>query len=307
MSKSKIAVRIVLTFISFLLVFAVVQNIMVPKHIKASTLSVEGFEKLKDNSVNALFLGASQMFCTINAEILFEEYGICAYDLGASSQMLPVTKYYLEYALKTQKPDRVFVEMSSVFSDESDITDEMMSWSYAPMKADRLKWESVYELTGQNKAKTLGYCVFPLFVYHSRWNSLGPQDLQYYFSKRDYSGRGFVSLDGVYETSFLYNDKSLDKTKPVPEINVKALKEISELCEKNGISLTLFKSPVPSWTVGNFKSVQAVADKLGIEFLDLNNYLEQIGLDAKTDCANLNHLNINGAVKVTRYFAEEIF
>ncbi len=174
------------------------------------------------------------------------------------------------------------------------------------MRMDNLKWDSVFELTGQDYPKTIGYCIFPLFVYHSRWNSMGPQDLQYYFSKRDYTNRGFVSIDGIQEVSFVYGNFSCNELIAVPKMNIKALQEIVDLCSQHGICLTLFKSPVPSWTVNDSQIVRQLADELGIEFIDLNQYIEQIGIDSNTDYANDSHLNFHGAEKVTRFFAEAI-
>ncbi len=106
----------VLSFaVCFAAIFLLLQPFFVPKFQRDSTSIVNGFYKLEEDSLDVLFLGASQMFCGVNAQKLTEEYGISSYDFGASAQSLNITDYYLREALKTQKPKLVMVEVCAAF------------------------------------------------------------------------------------------------------------------------------------------------------------------------------------------------
>ena len=45
-------------------------------------------------------------------------------------------------------------------------------------------------------------------------------------------------------------------------------------------------------------------DEYGLEYLELNEALEEIGIDPTTDFYNKNHLNTSGAGKTTDYLSE---
>ena len=69
-----------------------------------------------------LFLFSS----VFNTAVLYEEYGIAAFDLGGSIQPFWNTYYYLKEALKTQNPKVVAIEayaatQTDLYSDESRI------------------------------------------------------------------------------------------------------------------------------------------------------------------------------------------
>ena len=58
------------------------------KFINDSTTIIDGFYAEKKNDIDVLIVGSSNSFCTIDPLVLYEEYGIAAYDFGSSSQPL---------------------------------------------------------------------------------------------------------------------------------------------------------------------------------------------------------------------------
>ena len=72
--------------------------------------SLKTFYELLENTVDVLVLGSRHAFEDINPAILYEKYGIAAFDLGGSVQSLWNTFYYLKEALKSQKPQLIVLE-----------------------------------------------------------------------------------------------------------------------------------------------------------------------------------------------------
>ena len=60
--------------LSFSMLFIFFQEFLTPKYRDKSTISCEGFYQLPENSIDVLFLGSSQMFCTVMAQKLYEDY-----------------------------------------------------------------------------------------------------------------------------------------------------------------------------------------------------------------------------------------
>ncbi len=81
------------------------------------------------------------------------------------------------------------------------------------------------------------------------------------------------------------------------------LEKIEELCEKNNAQLLLFICR--HRRIGSHKrraEMQQYADEKGIAYLDLNEKVEELGLNWTEDTQDKgDHLNVYGAEKVTSY------
>lgn len=292
--------------LSFILIWCGIQPFFVPKYLDDSAASVEGYSYMKNNSIDVLFLGASQMFCTVDARKLTDEYGIRSYDYGASLQSLCITPYYLQEALKTQRPKLVMVEVCSIFDSETEINEKSLSINYSPMSISCDKFQSIVKLQNGGISKGFQYTFAPLTLYHYRWRNMTIFDVDFVFEPEQYidlSQRGFLARDHIEKCKILYytGDSSL---KTIPTENVKSILELSDLCKSQGVNIVYFKAPVPNWTKGDSLSVKQLMKEHNLEFVDLNDSLEEIGIKENVDFYNKEHLNIYGAEKTTDYLAK---
>ena len=311
----RLFIKIFVTIVSFVLIFFVLQLFFIPKfidHEAVSTVIINDYKHFESNSVDILFYGSSQMFCGINSVLLFEKYNISAYDYGASRQALSITPYYLLESLKTQSPKVVAVEMASVFQKNEELTPRELAWNYAPTPLTKEKVESLEQTLG-NKWKAYQYAFFPLLVYHDRWRVLGQQsdfdcryDFEYVFHPDKYLGlypRGYISDDSIREQSYNFRNSDTE-LKKIPEESKNAIDCIAEICREKNIKLLFFKVPVSLWTRGESASVKQIMEARGLDFIDLNDYAQEIAIDEKTDFSDIRHLNTSGAKKVTDYIAK---
>ena len=65
------------------------------------------------NSIDVVFMGSSHIHCDVNTALLWEKYGIAAYDYSAAEQPLWTTYYYLKEICKYQKPQLVVLDLYS--------------------------------------------------------------------------------------------------------------------------------------------------------------------------------------------------
>ncbi len=298
----KASCKVISFVLAFCLIFAGLQAVLLPKY-GDSVLMVNGLKQLDENSIDVMFMGPSQMYCTVDSKRLTEEYGISSFNFGAASQYLTCTYYYLQEALKLQKPKVVMVEVTSFFLQNKDIRDAEMGWTYALMDWNKEKWDSMLEVSGGNIKTAIKYSI-PLLAYHSRWNILGKEDLLYYFTDPDFSLRGFCKGTDVNEQTIKYLSPGNGEVREVPEDTAKAISNIAALCKENNIDVVFFKSPVAEWTRNDSKTVKEFINQNNLDFIDFNDYIYEIGIDSKTDFANELHLNVSGAEKTTDFIAE---
>lgn len=310
----KWSLKIVSALISFCLIFVAIQPFFVPKYFGESTVIVSGYSFLKKDSIDVLFLGSSQMFFAVDAGKLTNEYNISSYDFAATSQPITITPYYLSEALKTQKPKLVMVEICPVFDSKQYIKPKTLSWSYSPTPPSLLKFQSVYNVLDGDAIKAFEYTYAPLLLYHDRWSSIddkrhgGEHDIDFIFHPEDYidsSSRGFIAHDRIEKRDIVF-EKSDNSLKNIPTENVDAIKTIKEICSKNNIKLVFFKAPASNWTLGESQSVKQFMRENKLIFVDLNDYLKEIGINGKTDFFDEKHLNNSGAEKTTNYLAKII-
>ena len=99
--------------------------------------------------------------------------------------------------------------------------------------------------------------------------------------------------------------KPVETAAEIPERNIRYVKEIQRLCQENGACLVFLSAPSPvNWNYARHNGIQALAQEMGCEYLDLNLKQDQIPLTGvRTPGTKGDHLNHFGAVKVTHYLA----
>lgn len=81
--------------------------------------------------------------------------------------------------------------------------------------------------------------------------------------------------------------------------------KIAALCEENGITLFLVKTPISWWSEPMHDSAQNLAAANNVPFLDLNerSAIEAMDYVYQEDAADHLHANTEGAKKITNYLA----
>lgn len=311
MAKRTMVSRIIsiAVFVLFIgLVLTITDQITRAKFIGDSTTIVDGFYAEKKNDIDLIVIGSSNSFCTVDPLVLYEEYGIAAYDFGSSSQPMNISALYLREALKTQKPRVVALEINMMTSDSISSRGEPgLRWGFTniPLSADKLK--CIYQSVGEVNAEYFTY-VFPVFRYHNRWKELSRTDYTYFYQDKTNYTKGYLETQAVSEETINLTDYNFEGEAWIAEENVAYLDEIAQLCRQNNAQLLLFKSPRESWHRYETEAVRALADARGLKFVDFNELYSdgKIALDMAADFRDSQHLNDSGARKVTSYLGRFI-
>ena len=292
----------VCVILAALVAFSCLQKIFVPKYPGDVSSITAGFYELEEDSLDAVFLGPSQMFCSLNPAVI-DEYGISSYDFGGSAQHMVASYLYAKEALKTQSPKVILCDICSLLIDPDVNDPTWISWSYdtLPFSVDKVR--SLYHALDGDISRTIAYA-FPLLQYHNRWEELTGADFSWFFTEHPNETRGFLDRPGTTEVQLSYENSYTGQLLTIPEKNMAALRQLAELCQSRNIRLVLYKAPSDSWTKDMSASIQAAADEMDVYFLNCMEHLEEIGFDASTDFSDSAHLNGSGANKVSAYVGQ---
>lgn len=312
--KKKDLLKMISACLVFVIFFEILTAVLMPKwnsyHSDQMQTRIQAFYHQEKNSQDVIYLGSSYAYCGISPLRIWEEQGITGYVFAGTGQKTWISTYYLKEALKYQTPKVVVFEVGAIF-DEKDASEEnnrknidYMRWS--PVKISAIK--DICENTGESKKEYL----FPFLRYHSRWRDLEQKDFHLKWDSSYYL-MGTLSWCATRPAS----EKKIEKyqsweadgqkagTLKVGNRCRKAVLEMKEICEENGIEFQLVRIPSLEWSLEKAQAVQNFADENGIPYLDMNLYRKQTGIDWTEDTPDKGeHLNILGCRKASSYLGE---
>ena len=232
-----------------------------------------------ENSIDVLFLGSSEAYCSFIPMEIWGEYGITSYVCSTPAQRVYQSVEYLRSAFRTQRPRIVVMVALAV------------CWRNTPTHLITIR---------------LGEWL-PVVRYHDRWKSLRAED--FYQSPRYThveAAKGYRLLQGGQPAN---TEGYMEPTKEVehlPPENVRNLKTIQQLCQEYGAQLVLVSVPSTyNWNGKRHNAVAALAERMGIVYLDMNCMQQEIPIDWEVDTWDEgDHLNYTGAKKVTAFMGQ---
>lgn len=279
--------------------------------------TIKDFYNEPNDTIETVVLGASVSYHGITPMELYENYGICAYDLGTANQPVHSSYYWLEeaYRLHEKTLKTVVFDVAGMRSDRNV---SMYRLNTDAMDLSPIKWRAISDYTDSFEA-SLNYLI-PLFSYHDRWSELSKADFTHY-DNRDYLRGYYIDTlaPNSYFSNYSYSDLGVLAYYPdygTDEMELKTeslyyLKKMIDFCREHDIKLVLIKTPGQSIGVSGHNAVQTIADKYGLDFLDFNYapLVDEIGYDHAVDMRATGHVNYYGAKKLTawlgKYLVEE--
>ncbi len=271
--------------------------------------TTHGFYEEPENTIETIFLGSS---VTVNGIIpmeLYEDYGICAYNLGTEQQPMLASYYWVEetYRLHSETFSTVVLDVSMLRKTPSEACYHK---ALDAMKLSEVKIRAVRDYSELFDEETF-INLIPLLSYHDRWKEVSEDDFTKSEDDVDVSTRGyhFVTtkrIDSVNSfTSVALPSVLVDEEADELELDTESLyylKKMIEFCEEHDIQLVLTKAPTTGWSSSAHNAVQKIADEYGLDFLDFNfdPYFSEIDFNYSYDTVD-SHMNYYGATKYTNW------
>ena len=295
----------------FLLVAAILLHTWIiwfnPKHFDGNRM-MESFYAQPENSIDLLVVGSSHTFIDVNTGMLWEDFGVPSFVIGGSLQPFWCSYYYIREALNYQTPDLIVLEALACDLDTDYGDHGMIINNVSGMRMGRNKLEAIRTCV----TDTDGIIDLSLLFreYHNRYSDLDIIDIAPEFGDpvRYENNKGFYDYLGT--TSITRPDCEMDDTVvPMPNKEEYYYRLIIEYCQEQGIPLMIMVSP-DGWyndlSRGHYNYAREIAEEYGVEFIDYNEYYDEIGIDFQNDFGDIGHLNYLGNRKFTSVLGEHL-
>lgn len=210
---------------------------------------------------------------------LWRQKGYTSFNIGSDGIRMPEAYYAIVESCDKQSPE--YLLMESLFMFRYSASQDFQMLLSQPL-----------------------YHRFAFLKYHSIWKPFveGRGVMIYH--------RGYTVNENVggYEGDQEYLDLDLegnDRTE-VPEFNRMWFERIKDFCEKRGIKIIIYSMPsAANYNWDRIEGLKRFAEQEGIEYLDLNQCADEIGIDWEQDTNDGgDHMNLFGAEKVVTYLGD---
>ena len=286
-------------------------------HADHNRQRVKGFYEEDKQSLDVVYMGASEVYSDIAPGYAYERDGVTSYIFATQANSILNYKSQLKNVLSRQNPSMIVIELNgAVYGDEEEVTKEANLHNYGdnvPLDITKLEW--VAQNIRDNKAEYL----FPIIKYHGVWTDLSA-DQKYRRTIRNDQIRGYNYLKGMLNWPIVFrspkpslNSKlavSADQKAPITGIEETALRELLAYCRDQKLENVVFaRFPhiVTEKTFERYKRSNTVADivaEYGFDYLNFERDVALTGLDEEKDYYNDDHLNIYGQQKFTAYLTD---
>lgn len=299
--KKVIAVILYISVVSVSLIL--IQNIIVSVHESADEARLDTAFHQQENSLDAVFLGPSTTYASWIAPYAFEKYGITVYSMASAAQPLFASKYMIE-DIKITQPDALYIINVTHYLKKYEVYLANFIETY-PLTLNKYRMAAYLCNLGDVSVKKIIEIFFPIIKYHNSWSELTREDLFYKIDKYKSASyyKSFLNKTrnvGSVQQNFLLKDD-------LTERDYKGLTDLMDYCKKERLKALFVVIPQGEKSIdraGKQNTTVSMLEENGFDVLDLRRYVNEIGLDAGTDFYNYQHMNINGAKKITDFLSE---
>ncbi len=261
------------------------------------------YDEPKD-SLDLVYLGASNVYAHFNAPLAFNQYGFATGLVSTDSQPFVFIKYMIKEAKKRQNPKLYIIDISRVASESQNFTYGNIRKSLDSMKFTKNRIEAAtaalnyidYDESADQKKVDF---YFSFLLYHNRWKTVNEANF-----KNVRLFKGYLldkkRTNRVAQKEYDWENESIDLGK-----NQEILEDLLKYIKKEKLNV-LFVIPKRGFTVeeiGRLNSATSIIEKNNYKVINFNT-LEDFEVNFKKDFYNSQHLNVYGATKYTLYFSK---
>lgn len=302
-------IRAIIVFSAFALILQIVSGGAFSKvdtgNMKNKYSGAYSFLSEPDNSIDVVCIGNSDIYSAFVPAYLWDNYGYTSTVIGSPRQTTLRSYMIMQDLLEKQSPKVMIIETDMLYDEEDDkeIPEEND-------KNENVIKRTILTVTDEEKLKEVITSKFTVFLVHDHWKNLTLDNLKNAFKsdKAKTVDHGYNFSNDIVEVEPTDYMKKTDEVKHVRAEHKAYLDDMVKLCRENNIEVVFAQVPsVNSWSYAKHNAAQQLADSYGVKFIDFNLLTDEIGLNWKTDFRDEgNHLNYDGALKTTAYFAEFI-
>lgn len=294
-------------FLARLIVFAglltlalmYVSYVLTPKY-DYGICSMTNLYRQQQNTVDVLVLGTSAAYAGVNTNVLWDEYGIAAYNLCGAEQPYWISYYYLEEALKTQAPELILLDAKpSIYRQDYSKRGRTILGTYG-IKDPLTRLKAIRASVADDDFWSFAL-KFPQI--HDNYSDLNIDSFIYPPTNegRGADWKGYIESEDTaqhFRPSLVW----VATRKPLNHRQEEYFRRILELAGARAIPVMLVGFPNPDYANEHmyYNSLWSIASEYGVDGINYNNPDLRFGLRYSSDFADWQHLNVKGSVTFTR-------
>ncbi len=253
-------------------------------------------EKKTDTSVDIVCTGHSDLYSGFSPLNLWDSHGFTSAVCALGKQTPGESLCFMKQVFKKQRPKLVIIE-----------TDMMFKYG---LKAEKLMAKSKKQFVAAEKPERLNpqfyknevKKLFSVQKHNSKRKNLTKADTLLI------NTHGYKYFNKVYSVRKRNYMKYTKKAATLSPSIVKDMDKLIDYCQSRDAKVLLVELPtISSWNYERHNAVQAYAKQKKLKFVDLNLYLNKVGISFDYSYRdNGNHLNYLGAEAVTMWMGDYI-
>ena len=269
-------------------------------------VSVAGFYQEPENTVDAVFIGASNTYMFFQPPLAWEDHGIAVYNLISGSMPARALKYMMKDAHKKQPDALLIVNLNEIKAD-------FLSAEYFHRIVDNMPFSQNKIDLIRDLGPRMGYenfwdqleFYFPVILFHDRWSKLSSND----FYPGSVGLKGGSTAEGLLGggVDFVSGYQPTNQRTALQSDQETVINDLIEVCAENPDMKVLFVFvPQIRSNVNVIGQFNEAADRLtaaGLDVFNMFSDIDAMGVDLRIDFRDLHHMNIHGSLKFTEYFA----
>lgn len=269
--------------------------------------NVPGFYAERENSLDMVYLGGSACYRYWNPLQAFESEGIASYNLATSSIQPEFYELLIKEIYKTQKPKLIIID-ARAFQYRAVETPTEVAYRYVltgmPLSRNKIDFiqNNVKKYLGQDE---ISY-YFDIIKYHRDTKNEKINDqIKMAFKKYENDAKGFYPRQKI-EKKPIVEKYNTNVKMPISDVSEEILMNLLRYIKTTDCQYLFIVSPYMETEEHkeNFNYIEEIIHNYGYDFLDCNDYYEEMQIDFSTDFFDDAHVNILGAEKYTDFLLE---
>ena len=253
-----------------------------------------------ENSLEVISYGSSHGWGSFDAPYFEKQSGLSSYNYGCNWQSFNTTWLFFHDSLLTQSPKMAFVEVGLVGRSgyDRDVNGEIYYTRKIEDSEEKREYlKKCFGPLNENFERYLSYYV-PFVLSHENWENIDKKSFHYH-PNETYEleeNKGFNPTDKIVKVNINFDCEQ----GKVSDDSIDMLNDIVCICKKKGIKLFLYTIPTEQgYAYDDFMNEYAL--KNDCTYVSFYEHFDDAGLNEDSDFYDGEHVNINGARKVTDY------
>ena len=280
--------------------------VLTPKH-DYGICAMANLYRQPDDSIDVLAVGTSLLYAGVNTNILWDEYGIAAYDLCSAEQPFWISYYVIREALKTQHPQVILLDAKpAIYTQDYSRHGRTILSTFGIRGLDN-RIGAILACV-EKPRDALSY-MLGLPEVHNNYAAVTGTDFRLPPDNggRGASWKGYIESDGIerhQRPSLTWNNMCRNMNAREEEY----ARKIFELARQEGIVLWLIGMPNPDYAHDHmyYNTLWSIAAEYGIQGVNYNDPSLRFGLRYSSDFADWQHLNVKGSVTFSRKLGADL-